>query len=213
MADSQKPRTLSTLAPEIRSIILDHVFSGRIILFEEPHYQLASRRWSLAFFRTSRQLHTEGQAALSRAFRCTTIKYRNCMPMWPGRGEDYRIHDDFARKYGSLFESLEILRLPRGHLDLAFFPNLKLLTIGHFKHQIWSPNLPKMIFPRFSDLLDQGLLEAWDAVCQRVRDNRLRYPIEEYVIDAVDGKTAKGERSFKLYVRIVVEAQTPGVCR
>ena len=209
---SQQPLKLSTIPWEIRAIILDYVFDRGIILFDDPCYRLTSRSWSLALLRTSKQLYSEGLAALLRAFRRTAIKYRNCMPIRDTQQHDHPLHYNFIRKYGKLFESMEILRLPYGQLSLALFPRIKRLTVGHFTHQIWSLYLPRMVFHRFPDILDKGILEAWDAVCERIRRKERRQPVETFVLDILDGIGRETEkRGLKVFVKLVVEAQTTGV--
>ena len=204
---------LTSIAPEIREIILDHVFNRDAILFEKHRQQLEVRNWSMAVLRTCRQLHIEGKAALRRVFQRTTIQYHN----FPFHSAPYDKLDDgdivhyrFVLRNGPLFESMEILRIPFTYPDLSHFPSLKHLTIGCFKHRLWSVHVPKTIFPLFHDVTVEGILKAWDAVCQRMRSDNRRFPFANFILDLVDGKEDDG-RSFMIFVRLIVEAQTSGV--
>ena len=213
-APSQQPCSLTTIAPEIRAIILDHIFDRDAILFEKSKTrgQLMARSWSVSFLRTCRLLHEEGTAALARAFQPTTIQYHNFpfhSPPFAKLDDEDIGHFRFALKNGVLFESMEILRIPFTYPDLSHFPNLKRLTIGCFKHRQWSIYVPKMAFPRFQDILDKDILEAWDAVCQRMRSDQRRFPFANFILGLIDGEGE--QRPFKLFVRLIVEAQTTGV--
>lgn len=212
-ASKQKRHNLTEIAPEIRETILDHVFDRVVLLFETHSNQLVVRNWSVATLRTCRQLHIEGQAALRRAFQRTTIQYHN----YPFHGAPYDKLDDgdivhyrFVLRNGALFESMEILRIPFTYPDLSHFPSLKRLTIGCFKHRLWSFQVPKTAFPRFNDILDTGILEAWDAVCQRMRSDDRRFPFANFILDLVDGKGGD-KKPFKIFVRLILETQTTGV--
>lgn len=212
---SQLRRSLTGIAPEIREVILDHVFDRDAILFEKHCDQLMVRNWSIAILRTCRQLHMEGKTALRRAFRRTSIQYHN----FPFHSAPYDKLDDgdivhyrFVLRNGALFESMEILRIPFTYPDLSHFPSLKRLTIGCFKHRLWSVYVPKTVFPRFDDVTDEGILKAWDAVCQRMRSDTRRFPFANFILRLVDGKKDE-ESSFKIFVRLIVEAQTSGASK
>ncbi len=210
---SEQRLGLKEIAPEIRELILDYVFDRDAILFEKHHKQLMVRKWSMALLRTCHQLHIEGLAALHRAFQRTTIQYHN----FPFHSAPYDKLDDgdivhfrFALKNGTFFHAMEILRIPFTYPDLSHFPSLKRLTIGCFKHRLWSIYVPKAAFPRFQDILDTGILEAWDAVCQRMRSDNRRFPFANFILDLVDGKESD-KKQFRTFVRLIVEAQTSGV--
>ena len=214
-ASLQEQPSLTSIAPEIREIILDHVFDRAAVLFEKHHNQLMVKGWSMAILRTCRQLHVEGNAALRRAFQRTTIQYHN-FPFqsapYDQLGDGDGVHYRFVMRKGALFESMEILRIPFTPPDLSHFPSLKRLTIGCFKQRLWSVLVPKTGFPRFDDVTDEGILKAWDAVCQRMRSDGRRFPFANFILRLVDGKKDE-EGSFKIFVRLIVEAQTSGASR
>ena len=70
-----------------------------------------------------------------------------------------------------------------------------------------------MAFPRFTDILNNGLLDAWDAVCQRMRSDHRRFPFANFILDLIDRRQGEGsgKKGFGLFVRLIVEAQTSGV--
>ena len=213
---TQPALNLTTLAPEIREIILDHVLNQGIILFEKRNKQLAARNWSLVFLRTCRLFHVEGTAALQKAFRRTTIQYHSFpfnSPPYDKLDDGDIVHFRFALYNGHRFRSMEILRIPFAVPDFHYFSNLKRLTIGTFKHRVWTFSLPKMAFPRFTDILNKGLLDAWDAVCQRMRSDHRRFPFANFILDLIDRRQGEGsgKKGFGLFVRLIIEAQTSGV--
>ena len=221
MASQQQQLTLSTLVPELRAAIFDRVFNDDDLIFEGPCYVLSRKTWSIELLRVSKQMRAEGRVALHHAFRRATIVYRSCLPPHPEQlrdddiGEDVLRHCDFIRRYGKMFESLEIVNFPFGPVYLTDFPNLKNVTLGPCSHSIWSDRGPLRSTPSFKsqafkDLPDEELLSAWDGVCQRLRRNRNRLQIEESVLGFVDGREGD-ERGFRLYIRLVLEAYTSGV--
>lgn len=204
--------SLTTLPSEIRGIIFDHVLSSsRFISFDHQYRILTPEAWPIDFLQTSSEIYTDGKAALKRAFRRSTIKYRNCIPLPRHQWFDYKAHYSFIERYGKLFESMEISRLAPDHVNLSMYPNIRRLIIGRFTHRITPVHIPKMMYPRFADILDEEILEAWRLICQTTRTLQARYPMEDLVIDAVDGRAAD-KRRFKVFVRLVLEAQTKGVC-
>jgi hypothetical protein len=204
--------SLTTLPSELRGLIFDHLLSASRLITFDQHYRILNpgEAWPTSFLQTSSEIYADGKAALRRAFRRTTIKYRNCTPILPWYGQsDSKVHYSFVKCYGKLFESMEISRLA-SDANLSMYPNIRRLIIGRFIHSVPLVYVPKMSYPRFSDILDKDILEAWRMICQYTRTLQARYPMEDLVIDAVDGRVAE-QRRFKVFVRLVLEAQTKGV--